>query len=92
MAIASASATKTKALVLVSGFSTTAAIAAAPDWPSAYPAPAAAIPKAKLAARYLYPVDVVPPVDWATTGDGSEAIVSVRKIVAKNKTKALRKS
>lgn len=92
MAIASASATKTKALVLISGFSTTAAIAAAPDWPSAYPAPAAATPKAKLAARYLYPFDVVPPVDWATAGVGSAVVVSTKKIAAKNRTKALRKS
>jgi hypothetical protein len=59
MAIASASATKTKALVLISGFSTTAAIAAEPDWASAYPAAKAAALKVKLAAKNLLVLSVV---------------------------------
>lgn len=74
MAIASASATKTKALVLTSGFSTTAAIAAEPDWPSAYPAATAASPKAKLAAKNLLALSVVVVLVCATAAGADRAI------------------
>lgn len=87
IAIASASATKIRALVLTSGFSTTAAIAAAPDCARPIPAPAAARPKAIPAAKNFRPAsetllvaEVAVEFPEAASAVGAKAAATMKKL------------